>query len=178
MSPMTLSVIFPGTDARLTCLCFLEQSYLSSWTQEQQLAFFPVIWNCLSVSGPVNYQQEWLRMFFNKSHLSSVIKCTWSVDLKMCNFSNCSEFFQVTLESIFRDWQGRRTHQAVCWNLLFITDLGYRYCPGTLILSSMTQAKGKAHQKPHKPCSNIPAEARKWLMNRTDSSANEVHSAL
>lgn len=84
-----------------------------------------------------------LRVFFSKSLLISVLKCTWSVDLKMCNFSNCSELFQVTLESIFRDRHWRRTHQAVCWNLLFITDLGHTYCPGTLTLSSTTKAQPK-----------------------------------
>lgn len=62
----------------------------------------------------------------------------------MFNFSNCSECSQVTLGSIFTDWQGRRTHQSVCWDLLCITDLWYKCCLHLLTFSS----KAKAWTKP------------------------------
>lgn len=54
MSPTSLCIIFPGTDARLMCLCLLEQSHLSPWTQEQQWAFPPPL------SGTVSlFQDPW-----------------------------------------------------------------------------------------------------------------------
>lgn len=52
-SPMCLCIIFLRIDARLMCLFLLEQSHLSPWTQEQQWAFFPVVWNCLTLPGPM-----------------------------------------------------------------------------------------------------------------------------
>lgn len=58
----------------------------------------------------------------------------------MFNFSNCAEPSQITLGTIFTDLQGRRAHQAVCWDFMCITGLWYTCCLHPFTFSSKTKA--------------------------------------
>lgn len=159
---MSLPIIFPGIDARLMCLYLLEQPLLSSWTQKQQLEVFSSrleLPQCSSTCGiSTGIAQSALQQV---SVVSSLIKCTWSVDLKLFNFSNCSEPSQDTLESIFRihrqEGPSRLSAETSCVSL---TCDSYFY----IIFQdqSLTKAKHKARQKilQQAPCPSISLQER------------------
>lgn len=109
-------------------------------------------------------------MLFSRSLLSFLVKCTWSVDLKMFNFSNCLKPSEVTLESIFGDSQGRMAHLAGCWDLFFITDLLH---VAQLLLHEVPQLKSDQSQgqASDDTCGSISVVARNWSTHTGDSPA-------
>lgn len=109
-------------------------------------------------------------MLFSKSPLSFLVKRTWSVDLKMFNFSNCLKPSEVTLESIFGDSQGRMAHLAGCWDLLFITDLLH---VAQILLHEVPQFKPDQSQgqASDNTCASISVVTRNWSTHTDDSPA-------